>query len=154
MSWCEPMADFNMITDRVATGAALVGPADVKQILEAGLNVVVDARDDFDDGPLFAGNAGVHYLWNPTPDDKMLKPVEYWKRTLDFVMPLLAVPRMKVYLHCSAGVNRGPSNAFCVLVAQGLDPKLADSLIRQARPKVELAYEGDALAACIALGYV
>ncbi len=148
------MTDFDFVTNRIATGAALSVPMDADQIVAAGLNVVVDARDDFNDGPLFASRPGVHYLWNPTADDGLLKPVEYWQRTLNFVMPLLAQPGFKAYLHCMKGINRGPSNAFCVLVAQGLDPVLADTLIRQARPQVGLRYESDALAACTTLGYV
>jgi len=148
------MADFDMITDRVATGAALDNAADVQQILAAGLNVVVDARIEFDDGPLFAGQPNVAYLWNPIEDDGLPKPVDYWQRTLSFVLPLLAQPKRKVYLHCAEGVNRGPSNAFCVLVAQGLAPAVAEGLIRAARPQVGLAYKNDALAACKLLGYV
>lgn len=147
------MADFNMVTNRVATGAAMNGPTDVSQILAAGLNVVVDARTEFDDGPLFASTLGIHYLWNPTDDDGIFKPVEYWARTLSFVLPLLALPHNKAYLHCAAGVNRGPSNALCVLVAQGLSPVVARQMIVAARPQAQIRYEADAVAACAALGF-
>ncbi len=147
------MADFDMITNRVATGAALDGPADVAAILAAGLNVVVDARIEFNDGPLFAGTPGIRYLWNPTADDGQHKPVEYWARTLSFVMPLLAIPQHKIYLHCAAGVNRGPSNALCVLVAQGLTVYTAHNMIVAARPQAQIRYEDDAAAACSALGF-
>ncbi len=147
------MADFDMITNRVATGAALNGPADVAAILAAGLNVVVDARIEFNDGPLFAGTPGIRYLWNPTADDGQPKPVEYWQRTLSFALPWLVGPHNKVYLHCAAGINRGPSNALCLLVAQGLSPTLAHNLIVTARPQAQIRYESDAVAACKALGY-
>lgn len=147
------MADFDFVTDRVATGAALNGPDDVGAITAAGINVVVDARAEYDDGQLFAANPAVAYLWNPTQDDGQPKPAAYWQKTLEFVLPLLAQPHRKAYLHCAAGVNRGPSNAYCVLVAQGLPPDEAERLIRSARPIVGLAYKADALAACQALGY-
>ena len=66
---------------------------------------MVDARIEFDDGPLFAGQPNVAYLWNPIEDDGLPKPVDYWQRTLSFVLPLLAQPKRKIYLHCAAGVN-------------------------------------------------
>jgi hypothetical protein len=147
-------ADFNFITDRVATGGALAGPADVDEILAAGLNVVVDARDDFNDGPLFANTPGVAYLWNGTPDDGKRKPIAYWKQTLTFVLPLLAQPHTKAYLHCFSGINRGPSNALAVLVAQGLTPDMAHDMIIAARPQARIRYQSNAVAACVALGYV
>jgi len=147
------MADFDFITSRVATGAAIDGPADVTQILAAGLNVVVDARSEYDDGSLFTATPGVHYLWNPTADDGKFKPVHYWLRTLSFVMPLLAQPHMKVLLHCTAGVNRGPSNALCVMVAQGFSPALARTMIITARTQAQIRYQADAVAACSALGF-
>jgi protein-tyrosine phosphatase len=147
------MVDFDFVTDRIATGAALSSPADVDQLIAAGINVVVDARAEFDDGPLFAGK-NIAYLWNPTEDDGVWKPPAYWQKTLEFVMPLLAQPRQKVYLHCQAGRNRGPSNAFCVMVAQGIPADTAAQMIVTARPVATLAYKADALAACQLLGYV
>jgi protein-tyrosine phosphatase len=140
------MGDFNMVTNRVATGGAV----DADALLAVGLNVIVDAREI---GPAEV-KPGMHYLWNPTLDDGEPKPTEYWQRTLSFVLPLLAQPGYKAYLNCAWGVNRGPSNAFAVLVALGLPPELAEQLIRRARPQVELRYKADALAACQTLGYV
>lgn len=148
------MTDFSLVTNRIATGSAISTSADVTKLLAVGLNVVVDARSEFDNGPLFAGNPNVNYLWNPTEDDGQHKPVEYWNKTLSFVLPLLARPHTKVYLHCACGVNRGPSNALCVLVAQGMHPEWAEFYIRQARPQVGIAYKADAIAACQALGFM
>jgi dual specificity phosphatase 3 len=148
------VADFNFITSRIATGAALSSAADVESIVAAGIDTVVDCRDSFDDGPLFAGNTAINYLWNPTPDDGVFKPPEYWLRTLMFVLPLLALPDAKVLCHCAAGINRGPSTAYCVMVALSFPPLLAANMIRQARPVVGLRYASDALAACHKLGYI
>jgi hypothetical protein len=150
----DNLVDFTWVTDRIATGGALNSAADVDALVASGVNVVVDCRDDFDDGPLFTGHPAVHYLWNPTRDDGKPKPPEYWQRSLEFVLPLLAQPRMKVLAHCDAGMNRGPSTAFAILVALSFAPDLAEELIREARPIVGLAYRDDALAACRSLGYV
>lgn len=141
------MVDFNMVTNRVATGGV---PDDLDALLAVGLNIVVDAREV---GPT-AIDHRIRYLWNPTYDDGQPKPLEYWRRTLTFVLPLLAQPGCKAYLSCAWGINRGPSNAFAVLIAQGMDPVYAEELIRAARPQVGLRYKSDALAACKALGYV
>jgi hypothetical protein len=148
------LVDFNFVTSRIATGARLNSAADVDALVAAGINVVIDCRDDFDDGPLFASNPGIVYKWNPTRDDGLPKSAEYWRISLEFVLPLLAQPRTKVYAHCSAGVNRGPSTAYCIMVALSFPPGEAEDLIRRARPMVGLAYRDDALAACKALGYV
>lgn len=147
------MADFEFCSTRVATGAAVSGEADVQALVDAGVTHVVDARAEFDDAPLFAAHPAISYLWNPAEDDGQTKPPEYFAKTLGFALPALAVPHTKVYCHCAAGVNRGPSNAFAVLVAQGWTAGGAEALIRAARPQVGLAYKNDAIAACKTLGY-
>lgn len=145
------MIDVSWVTNRVATGTGPNRRVDVEGLLAAGLNVVVDARQTPCPGTALTGQ--IHYLHNPCDDDGEPKPVEYWERTLAFVMPLLARPGFQVLLNCFQGINRGPSNALCVLVAQGLPPDTAEAAIRAARPGVGLAYKADAVAACRALGW-
>ena len=147
-------ADFDFITSRIATGAALSNADDVQQIVAAGINVVIDCCDDFDDGELFASNPQIAYLYNPTADDGQPKPPEWFARSLSFALPLLAQPHTRVYAHCAAGINRGPSTAYVIMLALSFDPGLAEDLIRAARPIVGLAYKVDALAAVKSLGYV
>jgi protein-tyrosine phosphatase len=127
----------------VATGAALHGAADAQELVQMGVTHVVDLRQELDDAPYFAGTA-VAYLWNPTPDDGQPKPDSWWKTSLDFCLPALTQPHAKVYAHCAAGVNRGPSTAYAVLRAEGFGPLLAERLIRQVRPQVRLAYKAGA----------
>jgi protein-tyrosine phosphatase len=146
--------DFDFVTGRIATGSGLNSADDVNMLVSSGINVVIDCRNDFDDGPLFAGNPNINYLWNPTADDGTTKPPEYWQRSLEFALPLLAKPHTKVYAHCAAGINRGPSTAYCLMVALGFDPDLAEKLIRDARPVVRLAYMNDAVTGCRSLGYI
>ena len=145
--------DFDFITDRIATGAALQGPQDVQTLIAAGVTHVVDARAEYNDGPLFA-SSGVGYLWNPTDDDGTTKLPAYFAPAITFAMGALSQPINKVYLHCAAGVNRGPSNALAVMLAQGWDFDLAVSLMHTKRPVVNIAYRNDALAAVKALRWV
>ena len=146
------MTDCTYVTARLATGAAITGPADAAALAAAGLTAVIDCRDDLDDAPYLAG-AGLTYLWNPTADDGQPKPASWFAASLAFALPLLAQPGQRVYAHCAAGINRGPSTAYAIMLALGWDPAAAEALIRAARPQVGLAYAADARAAIPLLGY-
>ncbi len=146
------MTDYNFITTRLATGGALTGPEDVDQLIVDRITAVIDCSSEVDDAPLFA-QARIVYLWNGTPDDGKPKPAEWFKRSLEFALPLLAKPHMRVLAHCTGGVQRGPSTAYCILRALGYTAPTAEAVIRAARPGVGLAYRADADAAVQALGY-
>lgn len=141
------------MTARVATGAAIGDATDVQALVSAGISHVVDARGEMDDAPFFVAFPQISYLWNPTQDDGQTKPPSYFLRTLGFSLAALAQPGHRVYLHCAAGINRGPSNAYCLLRAVGFAAGLAEQVIRAARPQVGLAYKNDADAAISILGY-
>jgi protein-tyrosine phosphatase len=145
--------DWNWCSTRVATGAAINSPSDVSELIEAGVTAVVDTRAEFTNVDIFRTMPGLTYLWHPTNDDGQPKGVVYWDQLLTFALILLARPRARISCHCGAGVNRGPSAAFAVLVAQGWTPEGAEALIRQNRPQVGLAYRDDAVQACRMLGY-
>lgn len=147
--------DYDWITNRVATGAALSSAEDVKVLVDAGLTAVVDARAELDDAPFFANHNEMLYLWNPMVDDGAHKPTSYWAKTLAFSLPILAKPHIKLYFHCAYGYNRGPSNAACVLMALGWPKDAAVSLIRAKRPVTVrgLRYADDAWAAVQTLGF-
>ena len=72
---------------------------------------------------------------------------------IGFALPALAQPRTKVYAHCAAGVNRGPSMAAAILMALGVNGPTVWQMIVSARPQVSLAYFDDAVAAVASLGY-
>lgn len=146
------MADFSFITTRLATGAAIGSAADADTLLAAGFTDVIDLRSEFDDTPLLGSRFA--YLWNGTADDGSRKDPAWFARSLSFALPALAQPHRKIYMHCAAGVNRGPSTAYAVLLALGWPAAAAEAAIRQARPQVGLAYKGDADVAVIRLGYI
>lgn len=146
------MADFSWVTARLATGAAIADAADAASLAAAGITAIIDCRDDLDDQPLLAG-LGLAYLWNPTADDGTPKPPAWFAASLGFALPLLARPGQRVYCHCAAGINRGPSTAYSVMLALGWPADGAEAEIRAARPQVGLAYAPDARAAIPVLGY-
>jgi len=127
------MADYNFVTARVATGGAISMPDDANSLIAAGINAVIDCREEFDDG---------------------LIPPEWFAPGIAFALNALAKPHTRVYAHCAAGVNRGPSMCMAILLAQGLDAATAENLIRTHRPQVNIAYKHAAIAAVSALGYV
>jgi len=136
------VADFAIITARVATGAAVTSAADVQQLLAAGVTHILDVTSDEDDTQWLSG-FGVPYLYNPTPDDGAQKPASWWQASLAFAAGASGTLGTCVYAHCSAGVNRGPSTAYAILRAcAGLDATLARELIVAVRPQVGLAYAG------------
>ena len=145
------MADFSMITARLATGAAITSPDDVAALAAAGITDVIDCRGEFDDAPLLG--PAFTYLWDGTADDGQHKPPEWFGRGITFALAALSQPHRKVYAHCAAGVNRGPSMAYAIMRALGWPAADAESTIRAARPQVGLAYKNDADAAVVALGY-
>lgn len=147
------MADFNFITTRLATGAALQGPEDVADLAVAGITDVIDCRAEFDDAPLFAKVKRIHYLWDGTADDGEPKPPLWFSKGIEFGLAALARPKRKVYCHCAAGVNRGPSMAYAILRSMGFSSVEASTLIRSVRPQVGIRYAPDADKAVVALGY-
>jgi protein-tyrosine phosphatase len=146
---------FDFITKRLATGGAIGSAADVQTLKDAGISAVIDCRDDQDDGPLLA-TSGLIYLWNPTADDGQPKGPDWFGRSLSFALPLLSQPHHKVLCHCAAGINRGPSTAYCLMIALGFSPAWCRAEIILHRPVcvAGVRYADDAEVAVKALGYV
>src|SRR2546423_1161471 len=78
--------DYNFVDNRLATGAALSGPDDVKAMVDAGITHVIDCRGEFDDAPLFAQFPQIHYLYNGTNDDGQPKSVEWFQKSIEFAL--------------------------------------------------------------------
>jgi hypothetical protein len=146
------MTDCCFVTARLATGGCIHSRAEAQALNGLGITHIVNTQAEFDDAIFLAG-LGFGYLYNPTDDDGKAKDMAWFARTLNFVLPALAIPHCKVYIHCGAGINRGPSSAYAVLRALGLSPAIAEQLIRAGRPQVGLAYKRDADLAVRSLGY-
>ncbi len=146
------MSDFTFITPRLATGGGVNSAVDAQALKAAGITHIIDCRDDVDDAPVLTG-LGLAYLWNPTPDDGLVKPPAWFATSLTFALGALVQPHTRVLNHCAAGINRGPSTAFGVMRALGWTAVQAEALIRAVRPQVGLRYKADADAAVSALGY-
>lgn len=146
---------FNFVTERLAVGGRPHTPDNIDKLLAAGITTIISVTDEGSDAVLIVGK-GVEYLYNPTADDGISKPDSWFKRTIEFALPRLAIPHRKVFVHCSAGINRGPSSGFAILRALGLSHRVALGLINIARPITlgGVRYSPDADRAVQTLGYV
>lgn len=153
--------NFDFIIPRLATGGALGDPADVETLVTAGITHVVDCTDseadaNYDDTGTFANHPALAVLWNPTLDDGAVKEPSWFEQSVDFAMMALAKPNTAVYTHCTAGMNRGPSTAFAILLMLGFDYNTAISMIHTARPITVggIRYAADAANGLKTLGYI
>lgn len=144
-------ANISWITDNLATGGDLSfndnkAAIQWKQLLDENLALVIDTRQEADDALLWA-NSEVEYLHLPTNDAYgHTIPSEHFDAAVAAAIPVLEAGG-RVFIHCHMGVNRGPSTAFAVMLAQGIPGPKAFDMIRKARPQAGLYYAMDALKA-------
>jgi len=161
------MADYDFITYRLATGGAITTIDDVRQLVEAGITHIIDCRMT-DDRSLIAGfneeetgpthprlrtHPRLQYLYNGVRDDGLPKSARWFGKSIVFALDAFTHRHTRVYVHCAAGVNRGPSTAFAILLAVGFKPKMVERLIRERRPQAGIRYKQDAISAVKKLGY-
>lgn len=146
------MLNIDFVTDRVATGGDIhtdrdLAAVDIAAIVAAGITHVIDNRIEWSDQALFTELAPqIAYLHNPADDRGQRMPGTWFDRATTFALDALAQPDTKVLAHCHMGINRGPSSAYALLLAQGWDAVDAIDAIRRARPIANVLYADDALA--------
>jgi protein-tyrosine phosphatase len=130
--------DITWLTDRIAVGGGIWNRENMAKVAQAGVTHVIDMQLEFDDTPLAEG-LGVEVLWNPTDDDFERKPVELFRRGVDFAEAALAREDAKLFIHCAAGVHRAPMMALALLGSQGWDLEDAMDLIESRRSTADFA---------------
>src|SRR5512138_2968112 len=130
--------DMTWITDRLAVGGGIWTDPNMQQLVRAGITHIVDMQIEFDDTRL-AEPYGVPVLWLPVDDDFKPKPPELFQRGVEFALGALDEPNGKLYVHCAAGVHRGPMMALAVLRALGWELENAMAVIEDRRPVVDFA---------------
>lgn len=152
--------DFDFITSRLATGAHLTDPADVEALVSAGITHTIDLTwseedEQFSSAGAFAAHPALAVLWNPTEDDGQTKGPEWFGQSVDFGFMALSKPHTKLYCHCDAGINRGPSTAATIMMAMGWTYNDSIQMIHTARPVTVggIRYAPDAANALKELGY-
>jgi protein-tyrosine phosphatase len=125
---------FNFVTERIAVGGGISSKADVDQIVVAGITHVIDMRAEFDDETL--NDRRITILWLPQVDDGAMRPLGQYRKGIQFAFPALSLPNTKIFPHCAAGLNRGPTMCYALLRAFGFPQSEAIDRIRAVRPDV------------------
>ena len=142
---------MDWVTDLLATGGDLAhhaehAAAQAKDIMDQGVELVIDVRQEANDALLWK-ELGVAYLHLPTDDREGHHiPTELFDKAVKAAEAFMARGQ-KVLAHCHMGINRGPSVAYGILLAQGHDDIPAFDLVREKRPVSAVLYAEDALSA-------
>lgn len=150
------MIDFDFITAFLATGGALTSPDDVVILKDAGITHVIDCTWTEVDQEILGNETEISVLWNPTEDDGSYKPPYWFLHSIEYAFMALQKPHTRLYTHCNRGINRGPSTAFAILFAFGIEYSTAIDMIHKARPITRqggIRYANDAANGLLALGY-
>lgn len=130
--------DITWLTERIAVGGGIWNGENMEKVARVGITHIIDMQIEFDDTPL-AAKHGIEVLWNPTDDDFEEKPVELFRRGVEFARAALEGAESKVFIHCAAGVHRAPMMALAVLSSTGWDLEEARQLIEGRRPVADFA---------------
>ena len=130
--------DITWLTDRIAVGGGIWSAENMARVAKEGITHIIDMQVEFDDTAL-AKEHGIEVLWNPTDDDFESKPAGLFRRGVEFATRALNENGSKLFIHCAAGVHRGPMMALAVLVSMGWDLEDARELIEIRRPAADLA---------------
>ena len=141
----RPDLDFTKLNERLYTGGAILCVEDMHLLLREGITHVLDARSEANSFRLAATYPGITYLANGTDDDGVHpKPAEWFDKAVRFALAAFQTPGAKLYSHCAAGVNRGPSLAYAILRGIGYSKDEAYKLIKSKRPVAWIDYRDDA----------
>lgn len=110
----------------------------MEELARAGITHIIDMQIEFDDTPI-ARQFGIEVLWNPTDDDFESKPASLFERGIEFAQRALKVEQTRIFIHCAAGVHRGPMMALAVLGSMGWNLEEAKNLIAERRPVADFA---------------
>lgn len=128
----NPPLDFQMVTDWIGVGAEIRTPENMAKIAQAGFTHIISMQEDVDDA-ILATPYGIKVHWERILDDYEPKAPEHFARVVAFARQALDEPASKIYLHCYAGVHRGPLMTLAVLRSLGHSSGEAQFLIKSAR---------------------
>ena len=131
----EAHLEYAWVTPRLAVGPAIMTPENMRRLAAAGVTHVLGLESDFDDNTI-TGNTGMIVRWLPQLDDLRPKPPEWFEQGVSFVEEALHREGSRVYVHCLAGIQRGPMMVLACLGATGMELVEAMNLIKSVRPGV------------------
>jgi protein-tyrosine phosphatase len=152
----EPLSTFrhanaSFVTPFLAIGGDLdtgrheVAVGQMDELHGAGISHIVDVRVEWSDEEwVRERHAGVEYLHLGIDDDGQRVPDEWFDEGVGFAQKAIESGGV-VLAHCHAGINRGPSMGFAILLSLGWDALEALDAVHESRPIAFIAYADDAL---------
>jgi dual specificity phosphatase 3 len=142
--------DVNQITDNLWVGGELDrkdhdrAVLQMKAIEALGIDAIVDCRLDRDDS-LWATETHpqIDFLSIGVEDAGHRMPDGWFDDGTEYSIDQIEAGHV-VLVHCQAGINRGPSMAFAIMLANGSDTVEALDAVHRARPDARIAYAEDA----------
>ena len=145
------LADATQLTDYLWVGGELdqidriTATHQLEELMDAGVNSIIDCRMECDDIQwVTEAKEQIDYLSIGVEDAGFIMPDRWWDDGTTYAAEQIAAERV-VLSHCQAGINRGPSMGFAILISQGWDSIEALELIRARRPIVRVAYAEQAV---------
>lgn len=132
----ERRMDMTWVSDRIAVGGGIWTAKNMAEVARAGVTHVIDMQVEFDD-TLLAEPHDIEVLWNPIDDDFQPKPPEIFQYGVEFAREALDVAGNKLFVHCAAGVHRGPMMTVAILCSEGWKLEDAIDLVEARRPAAD-----------------
>jgi protein-tyrosine phosphatase len=164
-SFTEP-ANYSQITTDLYTGGYINDRKMLKELVSFGITHIIDCMAEHDDGSMIKAynksnpSKCLSYLWNGTEDDGCGKPKEWYDKGIKFALDAIRTHSLdinhpaKIYIHCAAGINRGPSMCYAVMRALNVSAEDAYLCIRHQRPIAAVSYRHDAEIKLKELGWI
>lgn len=130
----EGRLEYAWVTPRLAVGPAIFTPENMMRLAAKGVTHVLNLETEFDDSKI-TGTTGIVAHWLPQPDDLRPKPPQWFEQGVGFVEEALSRDGSRVYIHCLAGIQRGPMMMLAYLCTTGMEMNDAIHLVASARPE-------------------
>ena len=127
--------DISFLDHQIAVGEGIWSEERLAWLLRQGVTHILNLQNEFDDRSLMQA-AGLTIRWLPTEDDFQPKPAVFFQQVIAFARTAMDSPGQVLYVHCTAGVHRGPLAALAILMDRGMSLEAARGLIRARRPVV------------------
>lgn len=145
------IANASQLTTQLWVGGQLsatsptLAQQQLTELLNHGIDAIIDTRWEGDDIDwVTTAHPQIDYLHIGVEDAGLRMPDEWFDAGTSYAADRIAKGDV-VLSHCQAGINRGPSLGFAILLTQGLDPIEALDLIRTNRPIARVGYAEDAV---------
>ena len=111
-----------------------------------GITDIIDVRVEWSDkGFVMKFEPAIDYHWLGTDDDGRGQSDTWFDSIVAAALTARSNPDGTMLVHCHMGINRAPSAALAILLAEGWDIVEALDQIRSARPIAGILYAHDAI---------